>query len=97
MKQVFNIVRPREFEGRNGTQTAWDRVGVLIQDGDRFSLRLDSVPVGNWDGWLKAFPREERPDGGRARQAAPPAQHTPATAGASFDDDIPFAPLRGHC
>jgi hypothetical protein len=91
MKQVFNLVRPREYEGRNGTQTTWDRVGILIQDGERISLRLDTMPIGNWDGWLRAFPREQEQPG-QQRQAMNGQPH-PATrpaAPADFDDELPF-------
>lgn len=83
MKQVFNVVRPREYSGRNGTRTAWDRVGVLIQEGERISIRLDSVPVGEWDGWLKAFPKDEA-----ATQAQ--AQPAPAAQTDEFNDEVPF-------
>lgn len=86
MKQVLNIVRARDIEGSQGKRTAWDRVGVLLIDGERISLRLDAIPAGAWDGWLRAFPRDDE------RRQVNGGQPSPRGGGAfaDLDDDIPF-------
>jgi hypothetical protein len=54
--QVYNLVRPRE--DKNG-QTSWDRVGILLfKDDGSITVKLDAIPT-NWDGWLRAYPKEE--------------------------------------
>lgn len=79
-KKVYNIVYPREGSGAE-KRTFWEKQGIMVietaADGtEKINIRLDSIPVGNkWDGWLKAFPREDKE--GRAPAAAGP-------------DDAPF-------
>ena len=83
-KQIYNVVRPRE--GDNG-KTYWDKHGALIVKEDRISLHIDSIPTGQWDGWLHVYPREakaEQKDRGNGSAA-----HVPADA-PDFDDNIPF-------
>ena len=95
-RKLFNIVRPRE--GKDG-KTFWDRHGILIVKDGKISVHINSIPTGEWDGWLQVYPREEqeqqagqpqvnnrarRPTGGNGQAfQAPP----PAQ---DFDDDIPF-------
>jgi hypothetical protein len=70
-KQILNVMRARE--GQDG-KTYWDRVGVLVQDGDKCSIHLDVMPVGEWNGWLQAFRREEEGQGqgqGQGQSQAP--------------------------
>lgn len=86
MRQIFNVVRGRDIDGRQGRKTVWDRVGVLVIDGEKISLRLDAIPAGGWDGWLKAFPRDDERRQGNGGQPAP-------RGGGVFDDlddDVPF-------
>jgi len=82
--RIFNVVRARDIQGRHGNKTVWDRVGVLVINGDKISIRLDTIPAGPWDGWLKAFPRDD----------AHRAHFTPADVarggGVDLDDDVPF-------
>jgi hypothetical protein len=85
MRQIYNVVRGRDIEGRQGKKTVWDRVGMLLIDGDKISLRLDTIPAGQWDGWLKAFPRD---DERRPANGAPPAPRGGAFD--EFEDDVPF-------
>ena len=78
-KQILNVMRPRE--GQDG-KTYWDRVGVLLQDGEKCSIHLDVIPVGEWNGWLQAFRREEEGQG-QQNQGQTPAH--------DFDDqDVEF-------
>jgi hypothetical protein len=90
-RRIFNIVRPREYTAGTGeVKTAWDRHGVLIVDGKKLSIHLDSIPTGDWNGWFNVFERtDDQPGQGNGqgyqqRQAAPPP---PAQ---DFEDDIPF-------
>lgn len=85
MKKIYNLVRARRLDAE-GSKTFWDRVGVLVIDEDRISARMDSIPVGNWDGWLMAFPRNEQDED-------PPSTKKKSNARA-FDqideNDMPF-------
>jgi hypothetical protein len=56
---IFDLIY-KEGEDKNG-KARWSRVGVLIEkdDGKR-SVKLDTVPVGGWDGWLVVAERKER-------------------------------------
>jgi len=54
-KTIYNIVHARS--GANG-KTHWQRCGVLIHNPDKphaFSIHLDAIPTGEWDGWLSCF------------------------------------------
>ena len=98
-RKRHNICAGRPY-GSDGKKQ-WIRVGELTEwDDGGFSIRLDSVPAGNWfDGTLKCFDAdEERGKGGqqqarvpasgeRRERPAPPAQQ-PSNDFA--DDDIPF-------
>ena len=77
-KQILNVMRARE--GQDG-KTYWDRVGILIQDGDKCSIHLDVIPVGEWNGWLQAFRRDEEGQQGQGQGQA--SAH-------DFDDDVQF-------
>lgn len=80
-KRIFNITRPRE--GADG-KTYWDRHGILVVDGDKISIKLESVPVGEWNGWFNCFAPADETN----RQPQRHAQQAPG--GFDFDDDIPF-------
>ncbi len=59
-RKVYNIVKPREYVTASGeNKTSWSRHGILIIDGDKVSLRIDSIPTGDWNGWLNGFEKEE--------------------------------------
>lgn len=102
-KRIFNIVRPREYTAAGGeVKTAWDRHGVLIVDGKKLSIHLDSIPTGEWNGWFNVFERQDDQPGqgdqgrgnsqgyqqnrGGYHQQAARTQQPPQ----DFDDDIPF-------
>ena len=98
-KRIFNIVRPREYPAADGqVKTAWDRHGVLIVDGKKLSMHLDSIPAGDWNGWLNVFERQDEPsapaDAGRHHGQAGHGQQRPAAPvyppPQDFEDDIPF-------
>ena len=80
-KQILNVMRPRD--GQDG-KTHWDRVGILIQDGDKCSIHLDVIPVGEWNGWLQAFQRDEEGQGQGRGQGQAHARDR------DYDDDVEF-------
>ena len=94
-KRIFNIVRPREYTAPTGeVKTAWDRHGVLIVDGKKLSIHLNSIPAGEWNGWFNVYERQdEQNDQGSYSQGyqgnRQPAAR-PAPPPQDFDDDIPF-------
>ncbi len=101
-KQIYNVVHPRET--RDG-QTFWDRVGVMVVEKEagqdaKINIRLDSLPAHDWDGWLKAFPKDDR-GGRRDEEPSPPPPRSepesrpsgPESDGPTVDpndDNIPF-------
>jgi hypothetical protein len=46
-------------ENKDG-KVQWEAVGVLIENEGKRSIKLNVVPVGNWDGWLIAKERKEK-------------------------------------
>lgn len=74
-KTFYNLAYGQRPEGKE--KTFWKPVGILVHDheNDRISVHLDVVPAGNWNGWLSAFPKDDKP----------------ASAKDDFDpDSIPF-------
>ena len=58
-KQILNIMSPRqEAEGK----TYWSKHGILIMDGDKVSIKMESLPVGEWSGWFSCFPPNPKPN-----------------------------------
>jgi hypothetical protein len=80
-KTLFNVAHGRPVP--NSKKSVWNKVGILIvdPDNDRISLHLDSIPTGEWNGWLSIFPKETD----KAQTA-----HTPASSPDDFDDSVPF-------
>jgi hypothetical protein len=97
-RRIYNIVRPRE--GKDG-KTFWDRHGAMIIDGDKISIHLDTIPVGEWNGWFNVYPKEE-PEAQPQPQPQPQTRRVAnaddyrrasgraPTPQAELDDDIPF-------
>lgn len=57
--KVYDIVYGQTQS--NGEKTTWLKVGVLIEKEDgKMRIKLDSIPIGNWDGWLNVFERSEK-------------------------------------
>lgn len=82
--------------GKNGDKNRYFRIGTALRDGDRVSLKIDTIPLpqSGWDGWVNIFPKEAQ---GIAKPLAAGIAARPydrARAGASgfddLEDDIPF-------
>jgi len=61
--KIYDVVYAQQQNGdKEKTQkTQWIRVGVLIEKEDgKMRIKLDSIPIGNWDGWLNVFERQEK-------------------------------------
>jgi hypothetical protein len=57
--KVYDIVYGQSNENKEKTQ--WLKVGVLIEKEDgKMRIKLDAIPVGNWDGWLGVFEKEKK-------------------------------------
>ena len=60
---VKNLVWIEEVEGRD--KPNYHNVGIVfIKDGGKMSVKLNTVPVGNFNGWLQVFdqkPKNEIP------------------------------------
>jgi hypothetical protein len=80
------------------TKARYLNIGKLFKrDDGSISLKVDSLPVGAWEGWINFSDPLPRDDHGapaashapsRANYAPPPGSPPPAAA--DFDDDIPF-------
>lgn len=80
-KTVFNVAHGRPIP--NSSKSAWNKVGVLIVDSEkeRISLHLDSIPAGEWNGWLSVFPKEDD---------KAPSSPSSSSALDEFDDAVAF-------
>lgn len=57
--KVYDLIRKRS-EDKNG-KARWEKVGVLmVKDDGKMSVKLDLIPVGNWDGWLVVSEKKEK-------------------------------------
>lgn len=51
----------RTYTDENGKEKGvWATVGTLFSTphGSNLTIKVDSMPVGEWNGWLSVFPRE---------------------------------------
>ncbi len=52
----------KKSEDKNG-KARWERVGTLIDKGDKKSVKLDVIPISKeWDGWLVVSERKAKED-----------------------------------
>ena len=60
--KIYDLLRKREDkpEEKKDGKVQWETVGVLIENEGKRSIKLNVVPVGNWDGWLIAKERKEK-------------------------------------
>jgi len=83
MKRTHNLkVANGSYEVDGQEKTRWLTIGGLLQGGSKMSIKLDTIPVGDFDGWVQCFPVEERP--ALDSPMAPPGPQE------EFSDDVPF-------
>ena len=68
------------YEKDGQEKTRWLTIGGLLRDGEKTKIKLDTIPVGEFDGWVQCFPVEDNPGHGAPQ----------VNAGQPFDDTIPF-------
>ena len=57
--KVYDIVYAQQSNG-DKEKTQWIRVGVLLEKDGKMRIKIDSIPIGNWDGWLNVFEKEKK-------------------------------------
>jgi hypothetical protein len=73
--------------------------GMFKRDDGSFSIKMDSIPLGDWNGWLGVYDldedRQQNYNKGTeaAREAMAPAGGAVQPGMDDFSDDIPFAPF----
>lgn len=81
MKRTHTLkVAGGTYEKDGQEKTRWLTIGGLLTDGEKTKIKLDTIPVGEFDGWVQCFPVEENPSYGAPQ----------SNAGQPFDDDIGF-------
>jgi len=72
----------------NNGKSAYRQIGKAFRDGDRISIKIDTLPLPGcgWEGWVNIFPIRE-PLGPVPAFAGP---IPPTTRIIPRDDDIPF-------
>lgn len=58
MSKIFDLLwKKSENEGK----AQWERVGVmLVKEDGKKSMKLDVLPIGQWDGWLVVSERKPK-------------------------------------
>ena len=81
MKRTHNLkVANGTYQKDGQEKTRWLTIGGMLQGDGKMKLKLDTIPVGDFDGWVQVFPVEENPSYGAPQ----------SNAGQPFDDTIPF-------
>ena len=60
--KIYDLLWKREekSEDKKDSKTRWENVGVLIENEGKPSVKLNVIPVGDWDGWLTVVERKEK-------------------------------------
>jgi hypothetical protein len=76
MKRTHNLkVANGKYTKDGDEKTRWLTIGALLQGDGKMKLKLDTIPISEFDGWVQCFPVEDRP-----QQAGDQG----------FNDDVPF-------
>jgi hypothetical protein len=61
--KIYDLLWKREekSEEKKEGKTRWENVGVLIENEGKRSVKLNVLPVGDWDGWLTVVERKDKP------------------------------------
>ncbi|MBL7031830.1 MAG: hypothetical protein ISR97_01460 [Nitrospira sp.] len=58
MSKIFDLLWKKS---ENDGKAQWERVGVmLVKDDGKKSMKLDVLPIGQWDGWLVVSERKAK-------------------------------------
>ncbi len=58
MSKIFDLLWKKS---ENDGKAHWERVGVmLVKEDGKKSMKLDVLPVGQWDGWLVVSERKAK-------------------------------------
>lgn len=90
MSKVYDVVAAHgEYTDSNGqTKVRWRNHGVVVKTEKGLSLKLESTPAGDWNGWFKLF-EPKNPTQQAAQSAGQPDPYSGPRPG-DFDDSIPF-------
>lgn len=58
-------VKTREYKDKDGnTKSVYTTIGTMFtsEHKSHMSIKLDTVPVGEWNGWVSVFVREDKED-----------------------------------
>jgi hypothetical protein len=60
--KIYELLWKREegSEDKKAGKTRWENVGVLIENEGKRSVKLNVMPVGDWDGWLTVVERKDK-------------------------------------
>ena len=87
MKKVYDAVAVtgKYTDRQSGKEKSrYLNVGaVFVNDDGKYSLKLEALPVANFNGWINFFEPRERGE-------QKPEQSSAATEEPAFDDKIPF-------
>lgn len=78
MAKVYDVCAGQK-DGKS-EKVRWLKVGAVFEKDGRLSMKLDSIPAGEWNGWLSLFepkPKDDAPSRTNFGQNDP-------------DDSIPF-------
>jgi type IV secretory pathway TrbF-like protein len=61
-EKVYDLLwlREKKEEGKQESKNRWETVGVLIENGDKKTVKMNVMPVGEWDGYLTVKEREKK-------------------------------------
>lgn len=80
MKRIKRLVVPNGTYQKDGQEkTSWLNIGHILSDGQKTKIKLDSMPVGEFDGWVQVFDVDDENRPAAAPAAAPAAK-----------EDLPF-------
>lgn len=87
--KVGDLMAPNGKFIKDGEEkTRWLRCGVLLQTDKGLRIKLDCVPVTEWDGWLSVFEEREGDRQGSTEKRAPAASESVPSGDPS--DELPF-------
>lgn len=60
MPEIFDLVFVEDI-GKD--KPRYQNVGIfMIKDDGKKSVKMNCIPVGNWNGWLSIFPKRDKND-----------------------------------